>query len=160
MEALKYQSQVDYKGFDLWEQLSDHNLVSNGKGPSRKQDVENRLDNIRKKYKGFNYELVQGDTEYTVPVGLEADLAFIDGDHRDWAIQRDYDRTQNSKVIVLDDVYEPLIPGLGANNLQVSKDCSVAIFESWDLVRATETRINLMIVAQDSLIDKLSLKHR
>lgn len=160
LEALKYQSEIAYTGFDLWEQLQDHELVSNGKGPSSKGDVERRLRDLRKQHKGLNYELIQGDTAITVPELLTADLVFIDADHRDWAIQRDYDRTKHSRIIVLDDVYDPEIQGLGANNLKVDSDCMVKIYTSNDVVKKTRTRINLMVVSRDPLILELGLKDR
>jgi len=114
LRALQHSEEVMYWGFDLWEFLQDHTEVHNGKGHSQRQSVAEKLQKIRDEYRGYRYTLVQGDHEHTVPHQFEVDLVFIDGDHRTESIQRDLDRVSVSQVKVLDDVYWPPRPGLGA----------------------------------------------
>lgn len=159
-QALRYKKNVTYTGYDLWELLVDHKLVSNGKGPSTRAEVDKKLNLLKQKNKSFNYELVQGDTEHTVSLDTRADLVFIDADHRDWAIQRDYLRCKNSRFCVLDDVYDPPIAGLGANDLIVDPDTMVKVLQSQDRVKQSNTRINLLVVSKDPIIQSLGLKDR
>lgn len=50
--------------------------------------------------------LIQGTTEETLwGKSFQADLVFIDGDHRLESITKDFESLKNSKLIVLDDYY-------------------------------------------------------
>ena len=116
---LKQGREVTYWGYDLWERLVNHGEVYNGKGPSTRREVDQRLSRVREQYPQFRYSLIQGDHSETVPTGFEVDLVFVDGDHRTASIQRDYNRVKHSQVVILDDWYEPEQPGLGSNQVKV-----------------------------------------
>lgn len=144
--ALIHCKSLTYTGYDLWQDLEEHDLVSNGKGPSHIKTVDKKLAGLRRNCPLFNYQLIKGDTAITLKPDTRADLVFIDGDHRDWAIQRDYDRSSSSPVIVLDDYYNPPIIGLGANNLIVDSSKCVQIIKSDDRIKNSKNRINLMLI--------------
>jgi hypothetical protein len=112
-----HSKEIEYWGFDLWELLEDHKEVYNGKGPSHKALAERELRRVTNT--AVKTYLIQGDHETTVPEGFRSDLVFIDGDHRTFAIQRDYDRVKSSKVVVFDDHYSPEVEGMGANKVIV-----------------------------------------
>lgn len=115
--ASAHNSNIDYWGFDLWEDLQDHQQAYNGKGPSQKAIAERELRRVQNLF--LKTHLIKGDHAQTVPIGFVADVVFIDGDHRTFAIQRDYDRVKNSSVIVFDDYYTPELEGVGANKVEL-----------------------------------------
>lgn len=116
LRAQQYHDSIDYQGYDLWEWLEDHEEVHNGKGPSTKKAVEERLSRLKREHcPGLHYTLTQGDTTQTLPHEHQRDLVFIDADHRTESIQRDLERCRGSRVIVLDDYYWPPKEGLGCN---------------------------------------------
>lgn len=115
--ALRYNNNLTYEGYDLWEDLkhSEAAIQMANKGPSSKEMAIRQLSTI----KDLNYKLISGDTEYTLP-NKYFDFVFLDGDHRDFAIQRDYERIKDSETIVFDDYYSPKIDGVGCNDVKVS----------------------------------------
>lgn len=113
--GLKYCNELTYEGYDLWEDLKNSTTVFHGKGPSTKQNVIQQLKTIE----NLNYNLIAGDTSKTLP-NKYFDFVFLDGDHRDFAIQRDYERVKDSETIVFDDYYIPIIDGVGCNNVEIS----------------------------------------
>lgn len=115
MVGLKFHDKITYEGYDLWEDLTNSNKVFHGKGPSTKKDVIQQL----KEIKNLNYNLIAGDTLKTLP-NKYFDFVFLDGDHRDFAIQRDYERIRDSETIVFDDYYIPIIDGVGCNTVEIS----------------------------------------
>lgn len=136
--------EITYWGFDLWELLADSDQVFNGKGPSQRSRVEQRLQQLRQQYPDFRYSLIQGDHEDTVPSQFEVDLVFVDGDHRQASIQRDYNRVRHSDIVILDDWYLPELEGFGANAVRLRGQHRVILSE--DRERFTGRQIGLCVV--------------
>lgn len=136
-----------YRGFDLWEQLEDARKVFHGKGASTKQMVEDRLS----KFDNLEFTLIQGDTAKTLEQNPNAEMAFIDGDHRDFAIQNDYDRVF-AETVIFDDFYSPALEGLGCNNVMCNHKYAWML-ESLDVHQNSffkvPTRISLLIFTND-----------
>jgi len=94
---------VEYTGYDVFD-YSDkewHHMVGNGK-------ESKPVEHIRKMVEPLCSEttLVKGMTQDTLWSNpKEADLVFLDGDHRVDAIQGDFDAVKNSKVVIFDDYY-------------------------------------------------------
>lgn len=127
LEALKHHSKIHYVGFDVFGTKDEdfHRRALNGKGAFSKQIAHERLETIRSQFSAFTFELIEGETSSTLHGrSVRADFAFIDGDHRVEVITRDYAAVAESRVIVLDDFYDPsstqgqeLIGKFGCNEL-------------------------------------------
>ncbi len=105
--ALLY-GRVHYVGYDVFETMGEafQDAALNGKGTATEARARERLDAIVAAFPKFSYELVIGDTRKTLHArGVQADFAFIDGDHRVDAIRGDYLALASSKCIALDDFY-------------------------------------------------------
>jgi len=110
-EALKYQPEVEYLGFDLFEdatpELDEREL--NVKKHVTIGEVEAKLAEFKREFPGFTYRLVRGDTRETLGGrGIQLtniDLAFIDGGHSVETIANDYNAVCQAKTIILDDYY-------------------------------------------------------
>jgi hypothetical protein len=103
-EALKHSSGVTYAGYDVFDSADEHFQAEalNGKGAPSKEQAMSRLNTI----KGLAHMLVVGDTRETLAgKKVQADFAFIDGDHRVEAIQSDYDALADCPCVVFDDYY-------------------------------------------------------
>jgi uncharacterized Rossmann fold enzyme len=103
-EALKYRSEVHYKGYDLFEEATDETNAAemNGKRPATVAALHERLSKID----GVTFELVKGNTRETLHAyDVAADLVFIDGGHSVETIRGDYEALKGSNVIVFDDYY-------------------------------------------------------
>src|SRR4051812_33820898 len=103
-EALKYEKEVHYTGYDLFEETTPELNVAekNGKGAASEADVRARLSVIP----GLTFELVKGNTRKTLHgTDIVADLVFIDGGHSVETIRGDYEAVKGSSVIVFDDYY-------------------------------------------------------
>jgi hypothetical protein len=100
-----------YEGFDVFEtkDAKFQAAAMNGKGMPMKKDAEAALLKLAKRSLGFRWRLHVGDTAETLakPYAGPVDFAFIDGDHRVEAIERDYNALLHAKVIVFDDYYVP-----------------------------------------------------
>lgn len=105
-EALQHRDWVSYTGYDVFETLSQQfqEDALNGKGMALQAQAEGRLRTVQ----GLDWKLVVGDTRDTLHgTEVEADFAFIDGDHRVDAIAGDYAALRHCKVMVFDDYYVP-----------------------------------------------------
>lgn len=103
-EALLHSSSVKYVGYDVFDSEDERFQADalNGKGAPSKEQASNRL----KKIPGLMHLLVTGDTRVTLAgKKVQADFAFIDGDHRVEAIQSDYDALSECSCVVFDDYY-------------------------------------------------------
>lgn len=97
-----------YIGYDVFETRDKdfQRSALNGKGVATEAVARQRLETVRRRRHGFAYRLVVGDTRETLHgTSVEADLVFIDGDHRVEAIEGDYRALMKSKVVVFDDYY-------------------------------------------------------
>lgn len=104
-EALKFQETVEYFGFDVFgtEDEAFHEAALNGKGMPSEEQAARRLEEIGPALK---WQFIKGDTRKTLHGQTrEADLVFIDGDHRLEVIRGDFAAFKDSKCIVLDDQY-------------------------------------------------------
>lgn len=125
--ARQHRPEVIYRGLDLWEWLDDSVRVGHGKGANSRSQCEQRMAGLMAELNPelADWQLVQGDTELTLAAGMEADLVFVDGDHRTASIERDCGRVSQSQVIVLDDWYCPSHPVMGSNGIDYHKRYAV-----------------------------------
>ena len=101
--ALKYNSNVKYTGYDVFDTKNEkwHKLVGNGKKVSSKAEIKKQLNKLT-----TNIELIEGMTANTLwGKKNKADFVWLDGDHRLESIRKDYEALKESKVIVFDDYY-------------------------------------------------------
>lgn len=109
-EALLYSSSVKYVGYDVFDSEDEKFQADalNGKGAPSKEQASNRL----KKISGLMHALVTGDTRVTLAgKKLNADFAFIDGDHRLDVIRGDYEAVKDAICVVFDDFYVSMVGG-------------------------------------------------
>ena len=106
--ALRYQPNVHYVGYDLFETATadDDSRELNVKPHNTIEAVAEKLNAFSEVHSGFSFELIPGDTRDSLKP-LVTDFAYIDGGHSVDTIQSDLDRLQGSRVIVLDDYYLP-----------------------------------------------------
>jgi hypothetical protein len=112
-EALKFQENIRYYGFDVFgtENPQFHEEALNGKGMPNKEQAIQRLKDIGP---ALHFGLIEGNTRKTLHhagLKLSADLVFIDGDHRLEVIRGDYEAFKDSRCVVADDYYEPMLGG-------------------------------------------------
>lgn len=96
---------VNYIGYDVFDTMGAEfqKAALNGKGEPTEAAARRRLDMVEGK---FTYSFVIGDTRDTLHgQDVEADFAFIDGDHRVDAIAGDYAALAGTRCVVLDDYY-------------------------------------------------------
>lgn len=97
-----------YIGYDVFETKSVRfqEDALNGKGMAFEDHARSRLDSVKRKFPAFSYKFIIGDTRETLHgKTVEADFAFIDGDHRVEAIRGDYEACRMVKTVVFDDYY-------------------------------------------------------
>ena len=111
-EALKYNDNIKYTGFDLFEDATedtDRN-ENNVKVHARESAVRLRL---RNELPNVDVALIRGNTRQSLAVwslagGREAEVfVFIDGGHSIATVRSDFEHLKNFPVIVLDDYYVP-----------------------------------------------------
>lgn len=105
-KALEHRSSVEYVGYDVFDMASMdfQEQALNGKGAPNQEKARNRLRAIG----GLTHSFVVGDTRDTLGgKTVEADFAFIDGDHRVEAIRIDYAALADCRCVVFDDYYRP-----------------------------------------------------
>ena len=125
-DALQYQPEVHYIGYDLFEDATPETDREelNVKRHFSTEQVNTRLENFRKKTRlNFSWELIKGNTRETLTPQV-VDFAFVDGGHSLETIESDWEAVKNSKMVVFDDYYLPdennLIPDVehwGANKI-------------------------------------------
>lgn len=105
-EALRFQEKVAYFGFDVFDQedAQFHADALNGKGMPSEQQAARRLNELGP---ALAWKFVKGDTRATLhhERHFQADLVFIDGDHRLEVIRGDYAPFAKSQCVVFDDYY-------------------------------------------------------
>ena len=104
-EALLYNTDVIYSGFDLFEMATDENhvLEHNGKGSGNFSRATKYLDSIKKDNAGFEYTLTKGYTQDTLKLQTY-DFVYIDAGHSYESVMHDYEKVKDSKVIAFDDL--------------------------------------------------------
>ena len=110
LEALKHSANVRYVGYDVFETMGEEfqREALNGKSTPSEARARQAFDPIVGQHPGFSYAFHVGDTRKTLHGrSLDADFAFIDGDHRVEAICGDYMALKDARVVVLDDFYMP-----------------------------------------------------
>jgi hypothetical protein len=103
-KALEHRAAVEYVGYDVFDMASMEfqEAALNGKGAPSESRARSRLQGIR----GLSYSFVVGDTRETLGgKTVDADFAFIDGDHRVEAIRIDYAALFDCPCVVFDDYY-------------------------------------------------------
>ena len=114
IEANNYEENINYYGFDLFEDFIVDKSVGDIKVPPTLEEVSDRLELISSK---VNITLIKGNSIETVPKfvkenpGLKMDLIFIDGGHSFDNIKKDWDNVQplidNNTQIIFDDYWVP-----------------------------------------------------
>lgn len=138
-QAKKYHSNVDYQGYDLFEDATadDDAREFNVKGHNQLRAVQAEI----RAATGAEVLLVKGNTRETLSEGMTRDFAFIDGGHSVETIASDYDRLKDCKVIVLDDYYTsdgqgcPDTSKYGCNTLVASLSIPFDILPAKDSVK-------------------------
>jgi hypothetical protein len=105
--ALLHRKRVRYIGYDVFDTVpaAFQEAALNGKGAPSQAQAEERLSGCGR---GLAVEMVVGDTRETLHGRqVEADFAFIDGDHRVDAIAGDYAALAGATCVVFDDYYRP-----------------------------------------------------
>lgn len=105
-EAMKFHEEITYFGFDVFDMMDEkfHKEALNGKGMPSEVEAGRRLESLGD---GLTWFLVKGDTRHTLHgrKNYQADLVFIDGDHRLDVIRGDYEPFENARCVVFDDYY-------------------------------------------------------
>lgn len=115
IEALRHRKEVRYLGFDVFETMGEQFQLDalNGKRTPSEARARRTFQDIVDRHAGFSYTFTIGDTRETLHgQRIDADFAFIDGDHRVEAIRGDYDALKGARVVVLDDYYVPGASGV------------------------------------------------
>jgi predicted O-methyltransferase YrrM len=160
-EALKHRPQVHYIGYDVFETRDEefHRRAFNGKGAFSRQFVYDRLAALGQS-PSFTFELIEGETSATLHGrSVQADLAFIDGDHRVETINRDYLAVAKSTVVVFDDFYDAnSAPG---SELSASCGCNqvVAALSDVTVLPLADTFLNTGSIRM-ALKTRASIFHR
>ncbi len=103
-------SEIEYYGFDLFEELSDELLEKEkSKKPLSYVAIQQKLEQS-----GAKIQLFKGNTKQTLPISLDtirnADFIFIDGGHSIETIRSDWGYLQTimteNTVVIFDDYYE------------------------------------------------------
>lgn len=105
-KALEHRPAVEYVGYDVFDMvgIGFQEQALNGKGAPDQAKARNRLRAIG----GLTYSFVVGDTRETLGgKTVEADFAFIDGDHRVEAVRIDYAALADCRCVAFDDYYRP-----------------------------------------------------
>lgn len=104
-QAKKYHADVEYQGYDLFEDATDKTDADefNVKGHNQLRAVQAEI----KAATDVSPFLIKGNTRETLSEGMTRDFVFIDGGHSIKTIASDYERVKKSRVIVLDDFYSP-----------------------------------------------------
>lgn len=108
LEALRHSRTVRYIGYDVFDTMGEQfqRDALNGKRTPTEARARRTFADVANKNPGFSYTLCVGDTRQTLHgKTVNADFAFIDGDHRVEAIRGDYEALKGSKVVVFDDFY-------------------------------------------------------
>lgn len=102
--ALRYNTDVTYTGYDLFEDATEETdkREFNVKGHNRMNAVAAYI----KAEASVKPTLIKGDTNETLKPTV-ADFVFLDGGHSVATIKHDYEMVATSKVVVLDDYYTP-----------------------------------------------------
>lgn len=137
MQALQHHPDVEYHGFDLFEQANaetDQREI-NGKGQGSYNKAHGRLQSIQNQHPQFTFTLHRGFTTDTFINPIKADLAYIDGGHSTETVLHDFSMVRDSGIIVFDDyqldsVKEALLIAGIADRIEpfVTKKTSQAIF--------------------------------
>jgi predicted O-methyltransferase YrrM len=152
-------AEVRYRGFDLFEDLTDEQLKSEfSKRPPAYETVLERLQAT-----GADVALIRGNTRITLPRSSDilsaADLVFIDGGHSIETITADWDAVraamQPDTIVIFDDYYpdpEPALSGLGCQSIVDGLDRSTyrvevlptmdAFPQPWGVLRVRMARVS------------------
>jgi predicted O-methyltransferase YrrM len=153
-------ARVRYRGFDLFEDLTDEQLKREfSKRPPAYETVLERL-----RATGADVALIRGNTRITLPqsgvVLSAADLVFIDGGHSIETITADWDAVRAAMrpdtIVIFDDYYpdpEPALSGLGCQSIVDRLDRSTyevevlptmdAFPQPWGVLRVRMARVSL-----------------
>jgi len=107
--SLKYKN-VIYYGFDLWEDQTSDEWMSEFTSPKKQSSYQEALDNIKSIQGNFLYHLIKGNTRETLKDFYisNLDFVFIDGGHSLDTIKSDWlniKKIMNKNTIVIFDDY-------------------------------------------------------
>lgn len=106
--ALLYQENISFVGYDLFEDITKEinekelNIKPNYPVSLVLKQMREQLPNDK-----VNIDLIKGNTWDTLKEDQIFDFVWLDGGHSIETIEHDYNKIKNSKIIVLDDYYEP-----------------------------------------------------
>lgn len=145
-EALKYNSKVNYTGYDLFDLATDENHIveRNGKGAGNLIKAKGFLDSLQKKNDNFTFKLFKGYTQDTLTPSV-FDFVYIDAGHSYESVLHDYDKVKESKLIFFDDYniedVRRAVQDISETHYELILDCprnkrrQAAIIKDFDPVR-------------------------
>lgn len=110
LTAKEYNSDIQYYGYDMWEDLSDEQVHSEFLYPKKKKTFQEAQTKIAAVLGPSQFFLTKGDTRITLPsfIPRKADFIYIDGGHSLETIMSDWMnclQTMHEQTIVLFDDY-------------------------------------------------------
>jgi hypothetical protein len=103
--ALEYRNRLHYKGYDAFEEVPTEEW--NGKSVPDKEKIIAKLNRLRRQYKNFTYDIVEGYTQQTLTSPIRYSFVYIDGGHSYATVKHDYSMVKDSKIILFDDYNLP-----------------------------------------------------
>lgn len=120
--ALKHNENVEYFGFDLFDDFKEFQKEFCWKGVAKIEDVKKRLSKFN------NVNLIKGNTKETLKsFNIQPDFVFIDGGHSLETIESDWNNVlrimKKNTVVIFDDYYHNR-SDVGAKKIvsQISED--------------------------------------
>lgn len=102
-QAKKYRKNVEYLGYDLFEEATETTDVEELN--LKKHFTVDAVNNyIKNECPGVEVNLIKGNTRKTLK-NVVADFVYIDGGHSIETVDHDYNAVKDSKVIIFDDYY-------------------------------------------------------
>lgn len=109
--ALLHVPEVHFVGYDVFDTMTDEFQLEalNGKGATSFDRFKNTMDTRLPSTGRVSWEVIIGNTRETLhPFQIEADFAFIDGDHRAEVIAGDFAAIRGAaRMVVFDDYFRP-----------------------------------------------------
>jgi len=143
LQLIKYLSAkndyITFYGYDVFDFAKDNIKFNkkefNGKGGASFSYVDNRLNNLKKQIKNFDYLLFEGLTKDTLEK-QSFDFVYIDGGHSYETVKHDYLKTSTSKLIIFDDAKNKY----NANQVpaflsELEKEKEIEYFKRWAIIR-------------------------
>jgi len=102
---LEYFPRLQYFGYDAFEDVPK--IEHNGKSIPKQDKIITRLNWLKRRYKHFQYNIIEGYTTDTLTSPRKFGMVYIDGGHSYETVMYDYSMVKDSKVIIFDDYNLP-----------------------------------------------------